>query len=462
MSWDGYFRFGDNEIINRPRTLAYARAKSLWWVKDPNDNPYLGPLLGQSYTSPETDLPPWVDPDEPHSYDFCGLLPIEVSGLEDSTRQSEVFEYTTDGGNPGRLRHHSKAVVFSVALIGVSDAACEYGFRWLKRALLKADCSPQSGGGACRGQNLTYVRSEPYLDNVDVVDGGNPLTAGAGSYSGGTPSAAGAGSLDGGAPSLGGNEQWWQFERHLREVLINSGPKVTSKRSLKTCAGAVWSVTFTATAGDPFEYGTPRGVLRALGDGTDPYMPGVTGAFGSTTYDEAQCPKPVYSPIFDPTCSALTPPPPPPDIMAGCFEIDPGDWDRQYAVIPDSMIPLWDEARPVITIRTPDAEARMVRLRFYEAAGDPGAECGAVGEFVISYIPANHTLIIDTVAQAVYAYSGDGVLRRADSLVYGDGDAKPISWFGLSCGDTYTVTLDRPVTGLDAVEVDLDLAPRSA
>ena len=104
----------------------------------------------------------------------------------------------------------------------------------------------------------------------------------------------------------------------------------------------------------------------------------------------------------------------------------------------------------------------MLRLRFYQTPGNPGAECGAVGEFVVSYIPAFHTLVIDTVAQAVYAYSGDGVIRRADSLVYGDGDAKPIRWFGLSCGDAYTVTLDRPVADLDAVEVDLDLAPRSA
>jgi hypothetical protein len=295
-----------------------------------------------------------------------------------------------------------------------------------------------------------------------VISGGNPSGAGAGLLDGGTPASAGAGVVDGGSPQIGNNEQWWQFERHLREVLVNNGPKVTSKKTMPGCRGSVWSVTFTATAGDPFEYGTARPVLRALGDGTDPYAPGVTGAFGATTYDEDQCPVAVYTPIFDPTCSALTPPPPPPDIMAGCFEIDPGMWDRQYAAIPDDMIPLWDEARPIVTVRTGVDEARMVRIRFYQSPGNPGAECGAVGEFVISYIPPYHTLIIDTVAQAVYAYSGDGVIRRADSLVYGDGNAKPIKWFGLSCGEDYTVTLDRPVTGLDVVEVDLDLAPRSA
>lgn len=462
MSYDGYFRLGDNEIINRPRTLAYARAKGLYWVKDPNDNEALGPLLGQTYTSPEVDFPPWIDPDSPHSYNFCGLLPISVSGLEDSTRSSTVFEYTTDGGNPGRLRHTTKAVVFNVALIGVDDAACEYGFRWLKRALLKNDCTP-ANGGACRGQNLTYLRSAPEDIGLEVVDGGTPASAGPGLIDGGTPASAGTGLLDGGSPSsASGTDQWFEFEGHLREVLVNRGPNVTGKRRLRTCAGAVWQVTFTAHAGDPFEYGFARPVLRSLGDGTDPYIAGLTGAFGATTYDEEACPAPVYTPIFDPDCAALTPPPPPPDILTGCFEIDPGVWDREYAVIPESLVPLWDEARPIITVRSAESEVRMLRLRFYPTAGDPGAECGAVGEFVISYLPALHTLIIDTVAQAVYAYSGDGVIRRADSLVYGDGDAKPINWFGLSCGDAYTVTLDRPTAATEVVEVDLDLAPRSA
>ena len=453
MSWTKYFRYGDIEVLNAPRTYAYARALGLHSVRGASDNPHLGVLLGEEYETPALDSAPWVDPDNPASSEFAGLLALDVTGLEDSTRAAETFEFTTDGGNPGRIRHTTKPVVFNVALLGKTEASVEYGFRWLKRALLKPNCPPNTASN-CKGQDLTYLRSEPFLTTIpfvsiddDIIDGGNPEDPDAN---------------DGGVDSGVVSEEWVDYERHLRNVVISRGPSITAKKKLRSCNGHMWVATFTATAGDPFEYGYPTPVLEGFGDGTDPYAAGLSGTFGSTTYDEAPCPVPVYTPIFDPTCSALVPPPPPPDIVTGCFEIDPGTWDRQYAVIPESLVPLWDEARPIITVTTGATDARMVRLRFYPTDDDPGVECGAVGEFVISYVPALHTLVIDTVAEAVYAYSADEVARRADSLVYGNGEAKPIRWFGLSCGEAYTVTLDRPETGLDDVEVSLDLAPRSA
>lgn len=463
MAWDGYYKLGTTEIINKSRTFAYARAKGLSFVKDDSDNPYLGPLLGQTYTTPEADNPPWADPDKPQSYGFCGVLPIEVSGVEDSTRTSEIFEFTTDGGNPGRIRNTTKPVVFNVALVGASEAAVEYGFGWLKRALLARDCTP-ANQRVCRGQDLAFSSVAPHSTEIvvagsadefdEVLDGGNPETYITEEVDGGVP---------GDPDPVAYSDEWADFERHLRDVVVNRGPTITKKKSGLACGGSVWVVTFTATAGDPFQYGPSLPVLRDWGDGTAPYATGVTGTYGSTTYVEATCPAPVYTPIFDPDCAALTPPPPPPDIAPGCFDINVGDgWSREYAEIPASMIPLWDEVRPVVTLRTDADDARMVRVRFYEGTADPDVECGAVGEFVVSYIPAFHTLVVDTVAQAVYAYSNDGVVRRADSLVYGDGNARPIQWFGLSCGDSYTVTMDRETAALDAIEIDLDLAPRSA
>ena len=463
MAWNGYFKFGDEEIINLARTLAYARALNLGFVRQEDDNIYLGPLLGQTYTDPGTDGAPWVDPDEPASAGFAGIIPVDISGIEDSSRQSEIFEFTRDGGNPGHLRHSTKQVVFSVALVGASEGAVEYGFRWLKRALLARNCTPGVSSGSCRGLDLTYAQVEPHSTNIsvfgavgeewdDILDGGDPFSSDTGTADGGSP---GAGQED-------LSDEWSDFERHLRNVLVNKGPSITRKKPT-TCGGAVWLVTFTAVAGDPFEYGPLTPVLEGFGDGTSPYAGTLTGDYGTTTYEEQPCAVPVYTPIFDPLCPALTPPPPPPDIASGCFEIVTGeDWSREYAEIPADLIPLWDEVRPVLTFRTDADEARMVRVRFYDGTADPAVECDAVGEFVISYIPPFHTLIVDTVAQAVYAYSGDNVVRRADSLVYGDGNARPIKWFGLSCGESYTMTMDRLTADIDPVEIDLALAPRSA
>ena len=461
MSWNGYFRLGPAEFINKPRTYAYARALGLSAVRGVDDNLHLGPLLGETYSDPSTDLPPWADPDNEASYEFAGIIPLEVSGLEDSTRTSETFEFTEDGGNPGRVRHTTKAVVFNVALVGKTEASVEHGFRWLKRALLPRPCA-DSSQSRCKGQDLTYLRSAPSKTAIQIIDGGNPDSPGDGEVGGDLPSVTADPIYGGELPGSGADEEWFDYERHLRNVTVSRGPTITAKKKLPGCNGHMWVATFTATAGDPFEYGYPRPVLEGFGDGTDPYVAGLTGAFGSTTYDEEPCPVSIYTPIFDPTCPALVPPPPPPDILTGCFELDPGVWDRQYAAIPESLVPLWDEARPIITVKAGTTEARMVRVRFYDSDGNPGAECGALGEFVISYVPALHTLVIDTVAEAVYAYTSDGIMRRADSLVYGNGEAKPIKWFGLTCGDAYTVTLDRPQASLDPVEVSLNLAPRSA
>lgn len=474
MSWNGYFRYGGVEIINSSRAAAYADALGLSWVKntypDGKPTPSLPMLLGdEPYVHPAVDVAPWYDPDLPESARFGGLIPVSVSGLDDSTRESSTFEYTTDGGNPGSLREATKPVVFSVALIGVDDAAVDYGFRWLKRALRRRECAP-GVAVSCRGEDLFFSRTVPdeYVSASGLYDGGLPGMTGE-SLDGGGPDTEFHSFVDGGSPyefSTADLTVTWlrKYERHLRNVLINRGPLVNNTRTMPGCNGVVWLVSFTATAGDPFQYGALEPVLRDMNTAIiglgSPYVDGLSGDTGSLdNLPETECPTAVITPIFDPNCSPFSPPPQPPDLMPGCFDM-PATWDRLYAEIPASLVPLWDEVRPVITLSADEEDVRMVRIRFYDETADPDAACGWVGEYIVSLIPAGYTLAIDTSQQAVLAWTTDGVARRADSLVFGS-NAKPVSWFGLSCGEAYRMTVDTDGEAAN-FDVDLDLVPRSA
>lgn len=468
MAWNGYFRYGGTEIINAARTADYAHGLGLYWVKNSEDwaSGVLPGLLGTAgYSHPMIDPAPWYDPDTPESANFAGIIPLEVTGIEDSTRESSVFEFIGDGGNPGTLRHATKTAVFNVALIGVDECAVEYGFRWLKRALMRRNCSPGTTV-SCRGESLYYAGCLPEETGLEGLlwDGGTPSYTGFETADGGTPSTPAGLTADGGGPLLANTSVQWQtlYERHLKNVVFNKGPDINSKRTLKGCGGVVWLVSFTGVAGNPFEWGNLKSVLDGLGTGVNPYVAPYTGAWGSTTYTAASCPMPIFAPIYDPANPALVPPPAPPNIAPAGYLPPAGTWQRRYADIPPSLIPLWDEVRPVVTLRANTTDARMVRVRFYHSTSAVDANCAEVGEFLVSYIPADVDFIIDASLQAVYVGSGGVTAQRADSLVYGSWDAKPVNWFGLSCGDGYRVTLDWDTLTTPSLDMNLSLVPRSA
>ena len=103
MAWPGYIVYDGVEIISTPRSGAYGERAS--WLYPVYDNDYLVTLLGDGpYSTPALDPAPWYDPDDLRSGNFWGIYPISIDGLEDSSRGSTVTEFTTDGGNPGRLR----------------------------------------------------------------------------------------------------------------------------------------------------------------------------------------------------------------------------------------------------------------------------------------------------------------------------------------------------------------------
>jgi hypothetical protein len=436
MAWDGYFEYAGNEIINVARTEAYAAQAKAYWFRPQFENDSLAAILGdENYKTPLLDDAPWTDPDVPESYDFYGVYPLEISGLENSTRTSTAIESTMDGGIPGRIRHASKTVVFNCVLMAGSDAAASYAMLWLRQALLGGVCGA-SASSSCFGESLCYLSSEPEVDLLtgeeDPEDCLNRLL------------------------------------RSVRRVVFNNGPTVTSKR-YTVDGGAVWQVTFTAVAGSPYEYGAEVPILEGLldPDVAVPWVEGFepTGGFIDTIGQavlEPDCTAPTPQPITDPLHPAIIPPPGPPSVPLGNFT-PPSSWWRRTFSIPKQYVPLWGEVVPRVLIHARDADLRNLRLRFYadpykvgDITDDPCAYCG---DIVVSYVPVDHTLVFDAAEQRVYVTSTGMGEQRADSLVF-KSDGTPFEWPSLSCGFGYIVALDLPKEQVPPV-VDVSLFART-
>lgn len=458
MAWPGYFEYAGTEIINLQRVTAYGHNLNLTWLRPVDQTTVLGPMLGQTYTSPLVDNAPWISPDEGDSFEFLGLYPLDVTGLEDSTVQAEVTESVLDGGVVGRLRRATKTVVFSAALIGASECGVEYGMRWLKSALQGNPCIDSND---CTGSNLCYLSCEPRL--------------GPGS------SASVTACLD-------------PYLRSLTKVSVTTGPVVTNKFVMPS-GGVAWTVSFTMVAGSPFEFMVERPLINNFGVDTTPYVVPApvsgSGAYGDGAYGdgaygsgaassgvlgtpplfdavgvpavEYACAKPSYRPLYDPACPLVLAPPSVPSISVSCFAF-PTAFTRRFFTIPQEEVPLYGQTVPIITMKTGAVEARLVRLRFYADVlnthnpnDDP---CSYCGDIVFSYIPAFSSITLDGVQRIVYVDTPGQPRRRADAVVF-KSDGTPFDWPELTCGFSYLAVLDMPETTVPPT-VDLSLVGKVA
>lgn len=442
MSWIGYFEYDGNEVINVTRTETYAKNMGLHWLRPVFGNDALPFMLGDGlrYTTPMLDEAPWFDPDVPESIQFAGIYPLDVTGLEDSTRVSNPVESLGNGGVPGRLRHGMRTLVFNTVLIAATDAAADYGMKWLRQALLGNACGTPASE-ACSGGDLCFLSASP--DMMLPLEGED---------------------LD-----VDPEDCLAEFLRSFRKVTFNSGPTVSAKRTT-TDGGAAWTVQFTAIVGSPYEFGSEVPVIEGFLDPevAVPWAGGVPpeGAaidLNGYIHPEAQCATQEYGPVYDPEFPAVIPPPSAPSVPLGNYT-PPKNWRRRQFTIPKGFIPLWNEVVPKVEVHARTADLRNLRLRFYadpfqigDISDDPCAYCG---DIVVSYVPQDHTLVFDASEQAVHIIAPGGAIRRADSLVFKT-DGTPFEWPVLSCGFGYVVTLDLPQTQEPPV-IDLSLYPRAA
>lgn len=435
MGWPGYFHFGGTEVINASRTEAYCENHSLGWFKPiyrEADLPWL--LDHPPYSSPLQDDAPWVDSSDLNSFDFYGVYPLDVTGIEDSTVAAEVTESVVDGGYVGRVRRSTRTVVFTAVLVGTSECAVEYGHRWL-RAVLNGGACFGALYGTCGGADLCYLACAPLFTEGNGEDAASCYA---------------------------------RVGRSLHNVTTTVGPVVTQKLPI-TAGGVAWTVTWTMVAANPAEFGVERPLVQGFLDPAVeiPYVGGVLPE--GATFDpdgfvqsDEPCPTPAFTPVYDPLCGLLTPPPPVPTIVPMCFSF-PVNYLRRSFTIPTENIPLWTEVVPVVSLHTSTEEVRNVRLRFYAdvfVTGTPQSDpCNFCGDVVFSYIPAHSTVVLDCADRLVYITTPGLGRRRADALV-SDSDGNPFEWPQFSCGFGYIVTVDTPqVREADPV-IDLALVPR--
>jgi hypothetical protein len=223
MAYDGWLEYNGVEVVNLSRTAQLAQALGIDTVwTTPESVAWIQTALGGSLYNDISEAP-WYDPGYPASTEFAGIVPLSFPGLDDSTMESTPVEYITDGGHSGKPRNATLPIVANVAIIASTDRGADFGKRWMDRVFR----SSSDNRVFCSGADLRYFRWE----GVD-----SPIA-------------------------------------HRRDVRQTRGSSVTRKR--RTDCSATWTVTFTLTAADPFEYSEAFPMLVGLGGGA-PYVGQIT------------------------------------------------------------------------------------------------------------------------------------------------------------------------------------------
>lgn len=405
MSYDGWIEYNGVEIINLSRTAQLAEALGITtvWTR-PSSVAWIEAELGGSDYGDITETP-WYDPNYPASTEFAGAVPTSISGLGDSTRESVISEYTTDGGNSGKPRNATLPLVFNVVLVATTDRGAEFGKRWLDRRLSATD-----SGLFCVGSDLRYFRTQGA--GAEIV--------------------------------------------HYRDVKITRGSSVTRVRRSACSTSA--TVTFTMTANDPYVYGAERSMFTGMGAAAwAPPAPVLSRGTENLTY--SSCPVWDYTPIYDPLYPALVPSPTAPNLLPDGWNIEDGmSFQRRWARIspaePSDLI-------VVPTVRLSSAtEARRIIVSIWDNSAPTTGQCNPLWSAVVTYLPPGMGFYLDGERKAAYVWDGlSAAVRRADTLVFSP-DAGPMKWAGFESGVGLMVTLDV-FGGVGDVRANLSLTPKS-
>lgn len=228
MAYEGWLRFGGNEIVNneRARGIASTVECPMFWLKGPRCTTLQDALGDADYNAANLPNAPWFDGSLPDvSGRFFGVFALSVTGLNDSTRSASVMESIDDGATIGRTRKGARSVRVRAMLLARGRDALDYGVSWLNSAL-DPDACGQHGTG-CGTTDLEYLtdcppaRAEGESDEVYAARV-NP------------------------------------YRRFLHNVSVTSGPL---ERELMN-KGEFWGQIFewTYTAGRPWVYSITRAV----------------------------------------------------------------------------------------------------------------------------------------------------------------------------------------------------------
>lgn len=162
MAYEGWFRFGGNEVVNneRARGIASTVECPMTWLKGPRCTSLSDALGDLDYTAANLPDAPWFDSSLPDvSGRFYGVFALGAAGLNDSTRSASVLESIDDGATIGRTRKSARQVRVRAMLLAKGRDALDYGVSWLNAAL-DPDACGQHGTG-CGTTDLEYLTDCP-------------------------------------------------------------------------------------------------------------------------------------------------------------------------------------------------------------------------------------------------------------------------------------------------------------
>lgn len=170
---DQFMRYAGVEVINTERLQTYLdngitppggvtfdvpRCEGLSEVLYP----------GTEFTTPLGDEPPWYDADDSDTWDFAGVLPLSVTGLDSTTRTVSVTQTVKGDGLAGQAIRGPQTIGVTAVLVGRTSEGVQAGLAWLRRVLHGAcDAAEQPCGP--RGSLETFtVCPTPVIGGVDL------------------------------------------------------------------------------------------------------------------------------------------------------------------------------------------------------------------------------------------------------------------------------------------------------
>ncbi len=401
--FSGFMSINGTEICNSARTKAYADAH-LPGISVKCAHPALRIALAHNpYTSPQTDAAPWYNALRPSSSRFYGFYPVKIEGASDSTQKVESTELLRDGAVHVSPRHEAREIRVVVIGLAEDDEALADGMEWLKDVLENAGCRD---GFGCTGREVNMFHAAPSTTS-----------------------------------------DAYSMRRTFYSVSVISGP--LEKRELPSKVGAMKEYEFVLSAGIPWAF-------------TDPYLSSVLTMNSALNYSDPvgeDCTmqtEAIDNFINDPFFTAISAAPQPPNILPPNI-LDISSWRRLTAPIGAALTTRPGRVSPVVTVHAGTSNAQYIRLRFYRS-DDGVSGCGYVGEFLISFIPANAVMTIDSIRKEVNVLMPDGRWLPGGHLLFGSA-GRPFMWPDMSCKDTYTMTADM-FPGQTGIVIDLEVAVR--
>lgn len=141
-----------HEIVNSARAYAYADNAGITWLEQCNSCSTAHPPA--TYASPGTgSTAPWWFTGNTPATKFLGVIGLDITGADNSTRIANVSSTLSTGGVIGPAYYGPRTLVLRALAIASDEEGLQVGISWLQMTDVDEDIDP------CVGQYLTYYES---------------------------------------------------------------------------------------------------------------------------------------------------------------------------------------------------------------------------------------------------------------------------------------------------------------